>query len=430
MQTLHKTLFISLFFLFTAEPTLAQGKLFTNATLHTGTGRQVTEGALGIHGDTIVFMGKMRDLDTRKYDTIINVNQAHIYPGFIAGNTTLGLFEIGAIKATLDYEEIGEIMPHVRTYATFNAESKVNATALSNGILFAHSVPRGRMLAGSSSVFHLAGDNYEESVVKKDDGMHLYWPENNRILGWWGEPGGTVKNKVHKKMVDELDDFFLSAKAYLKENNPKNKNLRMEAMRPVFNNKQTLYLHADAAKDIAEGVQFCRKHGVEKIVVVGGRDAYKVTQILKDNKIPVMLSRVHKLPRREDDDIDITFKLPALLHQEGITFCFENAGDMEQMQVRNFPFYAGTAVTYGLPYNEAVRALTLNAAEILGISARYGSLERGKSASFFISKGDALSYDTHYITDVYIHGEWIDLDNHQKRLYRKFKERMFNKKVE
>jgi imidazolonepropionase-like amidohydrolase len=423
---------LSFILMFWGEPKSgsAQSTLFTNVTLHTGTGRQVSEGALGIAGDTIVYMGKMRDLDNRVYDTIINLDGKHIYPGFIAGNTTLGLFEIGAVRASLDYEEIGNLMPHVRSYVAFNAESKVNATALSNGILLAQSSPRGRMLAGSSTVFHLGGINYEESAIKIDDGIHLYWPENNRQLGWWAEPGPSVKNKSHKVMVNELDEFFFNAKAYLKEQTPKQRNLRMEAMQKVFNGQQNLYIHADAVKDIAEAIQFCKKHEIPKIVLVGGRDAYKATQLLKDNEIPVMVSRVHKLPRREDDPIDINFTLPKKLFDAEIPFCFENAGDMEQMQVRNFPFYAGTAVAYGLPYNEAVKALTFNAAKILGIDNLYGSLERGKSATFFVSKGDALDYSTHQVILVYINGEPIELDNHQKQLYRKFKKRMQQQIVE
>jgi len=407
------------------EPGSAQQKstLFKNATLHLGNGRQVSEAALGTKNGKIVFMGKTRDLDNQTYDTIIDLNGSHIYPGFIAGNTTLGLFEIAAVKASLDYEEMGEIMPHVRSYVAFNAESKVNATALSNGVLIAQSTPRGRMLAGSSTVFHLGGLNFEESALKIDDGLHLYWPQNKQNTGWWAEPGPTEKNKYHDKSVEALEAFFNESKAYLKEELPTKKNLRMEAMRNVFEGSQPLYIHADAAKDIAESIQFCRKYDIKKIVLVGGADAWKVTQLLKDNHVSVMVGRVHSLPTREDEDIDLPFKLPFLLHQAGIKFCFENAGDMEQMQVRNFPFYGGTAVNYGLPYDAAIQALTLHAAEILGISDLYGSLERGKSATFFVSQGDALNFATHKVSHVYINGEPINLDNHQKQLFRKYKAR-------
>jgi imidazolonepropionase-like amidohydrolase len=157
------------------------------------------------------------------------------------------------------------------------------------------------------------------------------------------------------------------------------------------------------------------------MVIVGGYDAWMIAERLKENNIAVILQRVHSLPARVEDDVDLPYKLPRLLHEKGILFCLENSGDMEQMGVRNLPFYAGTAVAYGLPYEQAVAALTLNAAKVLGIDKQVGSLEVGKDATLFVSKGDALDMKSNQVMMAFIQGRDIDLRNHQQENYEKYK---------
>jgi imidazolonepropionase-like amidohydrolase len=136
--------------------------------------------------------------------------------------------------------------------------------------------------------------------------------------------------------------------------------------------------------------------------------------------VPVMVQRLHELPRFAEDDVDLTYKLPKLLDDAGVMFCLQNAGDMERMGTRNMPFYAGTAVAYGLDYEKAVAALSLNTAKILGIDDRYGSLEKGKSATLFISEGDALDMLGNKVVQAFIDGREIDLTNRQLQLYLKY----------
>jgi imidazolonepropionase-like amidohydrolase len=139
--------------------------------------------------------------------------------------------------------------------------------------------------------------------------------------------------------------------------------------------------------------------------------------------VDVILQRVHSLPRRDDDDIDLPYRLPTLLKAKGIRFCLGYTGDMERMGARNLAFLAGTASAYGLAKEDALKAITLDAARVLGIDQRYGSLAVGKSATVFVSSGDALEVRTQQVTHAFIDGRWLDLDNHQKKLYRQYQGR-------
>jgi imidazolonepropionase-like amidohydrolase len=195
----------------------------------------------------------------------------------------------------------------------------------------------------------------------------------------------------------------------------------MEAMSGLFKGKQTLFIHVNDANAITQAVHFFKESGIEKMVIVGGEDSWKVTEILKENNVAVMVKRIHRTPGRNFEDIDLPYKLPALLYKAGILFCLENSGDMEAMGTRNLPFYAGTAAAYGLPMEEAVKSITSNTAKILGIDSTVGTLELGKDATFIVSTGDALDVLTNNIEFAFVRGKGIDLDNHQKALYRKFR---------
>ena len=192
-------------------------------------------------------------------------------------------------------------------------------------------------------------------------------------------------------------------------------------MRSIFSGVQNLYLHANSAKDIILAVNFAKKYNVKKPVVVGGKDSWKITSFLRDNKIPVMLTRLHDLPDLNDDDIDITFRTPALLLKDSVLFCLQTEGDMEAMQSRNLPFLAGTAVAYGLTKEQALQAITLNTAKILGIDNVVGSLETNKIASLVISDGDLLDMKSNKIIAAFINGKPVNLVNEQQKLYEKYK---------
>jgi len=264
--------------------------------------------------------------------------------------------------------------------------------------LIAQITPRGGWISGTSSVVQLDAWNYEDALIKENDGIHLNWPSSFQRNGWWAQPKPTTLNKNYTKQVTSISDFFENAKA----NNSEDKNLKINAMQGLFAGEKTLFVHVNGEKEMIDLMEFKSKNGIKKVVIVGGYYSYKITSLLKQNRISVILKRVHSLPNLEDEDIKLPFKLPKILSDSGIMVAFDPAGGMERMQTRNLPFFAGTAVAYGLDYEKAVEMLTLNAAKILGIENHTGSLEVGKNATFFISEGDALDMRTNNVTTIFI----------------------------
>jgi len=396
--------------------------LLLNATAHLGTGEVINSSLIGIKNRKIVTVANALTTtpNLKEYDTVIYLDGKHVYPGMIATNVALGLVEVEAVRSTHDDNETGTFNPNVRSLVAFNTDSKVIPTVRSNGVLLAQSTPRGGTISGSSSVMKLNGWNWEDAQLKADDGIHLNWPKTSQGGGWWAEPAEATKNDKYAERITEIKKFFTEAKAYNESTEHKEKDLRFESMRGIFDGKQNLYVHASFVKEITDAVLFCKEMKISKIVIVGGYDSWMVTDMLRENKISVMLRRIHELPQRAEDDIDLPFKLPYLLQKAGILFCLENSGDQESAQSRNIPFLAGHTVGYGLTKEEALMSVTLNAAKILGIDSQCGSLEAGKDATLFVSNGDALDMKSNDVVLAYIQGEQIDLNTHQKELYEKY----------
>lgn len=408
---------------FAQKPAPVQGKsvLLTNATVHVGNGKVLNNAYVGFKNGVITSVGE--GSVPSGFDEVINLQGKHIYPGFIAPNTTLGLREIDAVRATLDYAEVGNYNPNVRTQIAYNTDSKISPTLRFNGVLLAQITPRGGVIAGTSSIMELDGWNWEDATLKADDGIHMNWPRMYRNTGWWAEPGPTEKNNEHEKAVQEIKSFFKDAKAYAELKKVSEKNYKLEAMKGLFDSSKRLYVTANTAKEILEVIHFKKEFNIAHLAIVGGTDAWLVTDALKENKIPVILNRVHSLPERTDEAIDLPFQLPYLLQKAGVLFCLNHDGDMEVMGTRNLPFNAGTAVAYGLTKEEALSAITLNAAKILGVDNVVGSIEPGKHATLFVSSGDALDMKSNNVEHAFIRGKKLDLDNHQKQLYEKYKEK-------
>jgi imidazolonepropionase-like amidohydrolase len=406
----------------TPAPKQSASVLFKGGVLHIGNGQIVDNSVVGIRDGKITVAGPMGMVPfiEQDFQEVIELNGKHIYPGFIAPNSTLGLREIDAVRATRDFHETGAINPHVRSIIAYNTESRITPTLRNNGVLIAQTTPRYGLISGTSSIVELDGWNWQDAVYKMDDGLHLYWPNMFRGGGWWAEPGTTEKNKDYDKHVNELRSFFSDAKAYAQIASPKNKNLKLEAVRGLFNGTQTLFINSDYVKELIQAINLTREMGIKRVVIIGGADAHLITDMLKENKVSVIVQRTHSLPGRADDDIDLPFKLPYLLQQAGILYCLNYEGDMEVMGTRNLPFTAGTAAAYGLTKEQAVMSITLNAAKILGIDKTLGSIEAGKDATLFISTGDALDMRTNNVEAAYIRGRKISLDDPQRQLFRKY----------
>lgn len=399
--------------------------LLKGGMAHIGNGAVEDNSIIGIEKGKILFVKNAltNSYEASEWDTIIDITGKHVYPGFIATNVTLGITEIDAVRATRDFDETGTFNPHVRTMIGWNTDSEIIYTVRTNGVLVAQSTPRGGILSGTSAVMALDGWNWEDAVYGADDGVHLNWPRKIRKTGWWAEPGPSKKNKEYAKTKQLIWDFFKKAEAYLKKKNQDETNLKYEALRGVFKGKKRIYIHADYAPEINDIIDFSREFNFKYPVIVGGYDSYRLAERLKENHFTVIIGRPHSLPEFEGDEVASYYEIASKLQSKGVLFCISNAGDMEAMNTRNLPFLAGTAWAYGLTEEEAIASITLNAAKILGLDDRIGSLEKGKDATLFVSEGNALEviYNKGYMAMV--KGRFIEMNNHQIQLYKKYKKK-------
>ena len=394
-----------------------------NAVAHIGNGKVIENSLVVINKNKLEIVSSVTGirLNPAAYDTVIDLQGKHIYPGIINTNNVLGLHDAESVRATRDFSEVGNINPHVRALIAYNTDNLITPTVKTNGILYTQVTPRDGLISASSSLMALDGWNWEDAVLKADDGIHLNFPKAVKRKFTEEEGLSTSTNKNYANEINYLTKFFEDAAAYCISTNLVEKNIRFEAMRGVFNGTANLYLRADKAKDIIGAINFAKKFNIKHPVIVGGKESYKLTKLLKQNNIPVMLNRVNDLPDNADDDIDIVFKTPYLLQKDSVLFCLQLEGDMEAMHSRNLPFNAGVAVSYGLTKEEALASITLNAAKILNIEKEIGSIEEGKLASIIVSDGDILDIKTNNILLAYISGKSINLTNKQTELYLKYK---------
>lgn len=394
--------------------------LILGATAHLGNGSVIANSAIGFENGklTLVADASSVHIDRSKYSKIYDATGKHVYPGFIAPDTRIGLVEIDMAKPTMDYSDVGAYNPELRTLVAYNTDSEVIPTVRSNGILLVQAAPDGGVLPGTSSVMQLDAWNWEDAAFRADDGVWLNWPSMRRFDGPGSGGPDTKKNEQYDKDVETLRHFFEEAKAY-NQGAPETKNLKLQALKGLFTGEQSLFIRTGNAKTIQDAVLFAESFGV-KPVIAEPKDAWVVADFLARHKVPVILGPTQSLPARDDDAVDQTFKIASQLYAKGITFTF--TGDAGWRQ-RNLPFQAGQACGFGLPKEAAVSAITWNAAKILGIDQRCGSLETGKDATLFISEGDALDMRTCIVTAAFIQGREINLDNKQKQLARRFEEK-------
>ena len=391
-------------------------------TAHIGNG-SILENSLIIFENGVIknfseYLGT-EDLTQMK---VIDAKNQHLYPGFIVPNSTLGLIEIDAVRASDDDAEIGTWNAHIRSLIAYNTESKVVESMRPNGVLLAQITPRGGRISGTSSIVQLDAWNWEDAVLKVDDGIHLNWPNSFSRGRWWlGEDPGLKSNPKYNSQIQGIEAYFNAAKA-----NTNTINTPLNALRGVFDKTKTLYIHVNDEKGIIDAVEFSKSQGLSKTVIVGGYEAYKIASYLKEHNIAVLLQRVHSRPNNDDHDYDLPFKMAHLLVDAGVLVGLETSGDMERMNSRNLPFYAGTTVAHGLTKAQALQLISLNTAQILGIDQNYGSLETGKSATLFISTGDALDMRTNNLTHAYIDGRSISLESHQTKLWKRYSKKYEN----
>ena len=389
------------------------------ATAHLGNGEVIENSLLIFNEGKITFVGSAM-ATTARLGSVINAKGKHVYPGFIAANTTLGLVEIDAVKATNDQDEIGIMNPHIRSLIAYNAESKVVESMRPNGVLMAQITPRGGVLSGTSSVVQLDAWNWEDAAIKTDDGIHMNWPSNFTSGKWWlGEDPALKPDVKYAENVDEIKAYFMNAKNYLASNKEKT-HLPYQATAGLFDGSKRFFIHVSGQKEITDAITVSKELGIHNLIIVNGEAADKVADLLVKNNVSVILDRPHRNPNSEDDAYDATYTIAKTLLDKGVLVSLGMEGQMERMQTRNLPFYAGTFAAFGLDKELAVQLITLNTATILGIDAFTGSLEVGKDATLFISEGDALEMRGNILTHAFIQGRSISLETHQTALWKRY----------
>lgn len=382
----------------------------------------------------------------------------HVYPAFIAPYTQLGLTEIQSVRATQDLGEVGSITPEVKACTAFNPDSTLIPVTRRNGVLIAGIFPDGGLVPGQGCAARLDAWTVEDTAITPRDGlasagMVLRWPNVRPISAWWMDRSEEDQLKEIRQQLDDIKKLFDTAKNYAvaRKHDPSQPiDLRWEPMTPIFfsltpalkvDNEATapttkepaagddksktkqptlpVFIHAQDADQIASAVSFCAERNI-RCVIVGGRDAALVSELLKKNDVPVIVIGAQNMPRREDSSVDDGYTVPQRLFDAGVRFTIASSDDTAHE--RNLPYVAATAVAHGLPVDAALRALTIDAAKILGIDDRYGTLEVGKSASLIVTHGDPLQVTSDVIM-AFLDGRQVDLTNKQTKLAQKYLER-------
>jgi imidazolonepropionase-like amidohydrolase len=402
------------------------GKLFiTGGTIHVGNGQVIDNGTIEVENGKIVAIGA--NVTASGSDVkVVDAKGKQIYPGLILSVTDLGLKEIGSgARGSDDFLEIGDLNPSIRSIVAYNTDSKIINTLKANGILLAGVTPEGGTISGSSTVVQLDAWNWEDAAYKMDNAIHINLPTfiarprrgGGGGGGRFGAQAQTDPTKEALDKIEELKAFFREAKAYSAETTHKETNLKFEAVKGLFTKQQKLFVHGDQVKQMLVAIDFAKEFGFD-VTIVGGSECWLIADLLKQNNISIVLQQTNALPTTEDDDYDQPFKTPAVLQKAGVLFAINDSH--EETRYRNLMFNAGVAAAHGLTKEQALQAITLNAAKILGIDDRTGSLEVGKDANIVISAGDILDMRTSIIDHAFIQGRETNLDNKQTQLYHRY----------
>lgn len=361
---------------------------------------------------------------------VYDVFGKHIIPGYIAPITRIGLVEIGLVKQTRDFAERGSFNPNVKANVSYNPDSELIPITRSNGVLVVNSVPAGGRISGQSSVMMLDGWTWEQATLKHPSGLHINWPSMRINYGANVKKSEKQQKEEIQKSIRDLDHMVRDVRAYFQRIKQRSRiagerqksDLRLESMIPFVVEKKKIFIHADEARQIKSAVEWAKKNDL-KIIIVGGSDSWRLTDLLVKNNIPVVIDQVEKIPTRRFEPIHLPYKLPFLLKQAGVQFCLNTIiGYPHDGNIRNLPNEAMRAAAYGLDKSEALRSITLSTAEILGVDDMIGSLDIGKDATFFISETPPMEMNPKILM-AFIQGKEVDLNNHQKMLYKKYQEK-------
>lgn len=390
-----------------------------NATVHTVTNGTLDRATVVFDKGRITAVGP--NVSAPAGARVIDAVGKHVYPGFIAPVSTIGLTEVDAVRSTRDMGEVGEVNPNARAETAYNPDSEIIPTVRYNGVLLANVTPQGGIVSGMSSLMRMDGWTREDIAIQPRSAMVVNWPSMDVQRAPWIRETPEEQRRRSDEQIRRIYDLFREARAYaaLSKVDTTKKDIRYDEFRRVFDDKLPVIIAASSRRQIEAVLTFAREFGI-RVILDGATDAPMLLDEIKAAGIPVIIQRVHSLPSRAESGYDEAFTLAATLAKAGIPFAFSDGGSWQQ---RNLPFNAGTAIAFGLDPHEAERALTIHPATMFGVSDSYGSIEVGKSATLFVSAGNALDGLTNKVEAAFIDGRTVDLTTRHTRLTKKYRER-------
>jgi imidazolonepropionase-like amidohydrolase len=406
--------------------------IIKGATVHTVAGADIANGSVIVRNGKIMGVGK--NLAAPKDLKVIDGKGLHVYPGMIDAGTEIGLVEVNSVRETEDTTELGKFNPHLVALTAVNPESEHFPVTRVNGITSAVTMPSGQLIAGQASLIHLDGWTTDEMGIKPRAGLHLKMPTIALPRGGFALDSGdlgqaliargsfTEAKRAFDKEMQELNEFFEIARRYMQTKTAMpagtKPDLKLEAMIPVLEGKEPVLVTAVREREIRDALAFADKQKV-RIILCDAQEAYKVTKEIREHNVPVILGPMLSLPLNEDDPYDRQYTTPADLHKAGILFSIGTLEGKANLSSRNLPYQAAQAVAFGLPHDEAIKAITKNAAIIWGVGDQIGTIEEGKWADLILTDGDPLEAQT-TVKQVFVKGKASDMDNRQRQLYEKY----------
>jgi len=399
--------------------------VIVGATIHPVSGPAIENGSILFDKGKIVAVG--RQVTVPDGADVVHAEGKHVYPGLISADTYIGLTEIGAVRASNDHTEAGGVNPNARAEAAWNPDSEIIPVTRANGITLVVTAPRGGLVAGTGAVMMMDGWTREDMTLRAPAALYVNWPSMSIVRAWWMQQSEEEQKKSREKALAEITAAFRDARAYMTAKKAQGApgvpaletDLRWEAMIPVLEGTVPVVVWAPEIRQIEAAVAWAEQEGV-RLVIGGGHDAWRAAELLKARDIPVLAGGIHRLPSRRFEDYDAPFMLPRRLHEAGIRFAIISQD--EAPHERSLPYQAATAAAYGLPKDEALRAVTLYPAQIFGVADRVGSLDPGKDATLIVTSGDPLEIMC-TVEAEYIQGRAVDLTSRHTDLYDKYLEK-------
>lgn len=407
-------------------PLRAETVALTGGTVHPVSGPTIEKATIVVTDGRITTVGA--GVSPPSGATVIPCEGKHVYPGLIAANTILGLTEVGSVLGTNDQNETGNVNPNIRAEVQVNPESDLLPVTRVNGVTSALSIPRGGAISGTSALIHLDGWTQEDMTVAKPVGLHVNWPNMNVNRAWWETRSEEEQKRARDESIQAIRTAFEDARAYWRARDAEGKtgvprhdrDVKWDAMGRALRGEIPVMFQAAALNQIRAVLRFVDEQRLKKVVLVGGDDAWMVTDELKARDIAVITGEPLSLPNRSYEPYDQGMSLAAKLHAAGVRFCISDGGG--STNARNLGYEAAMAAAFGLPKEEALKSVTLYPAQILGVGDQLGSIEPGKIADLIVTNGDPLEITTQ-VEQVYIGGRAVSMETRQTRLFKKYDHR-------